>query len=133
MKKIKWKFFLITADLDSAAYLTELLIRRKPVYSSWYGRRQQFVKCSSIYKQMRRADLCKPGIVFLILFTKYLNECHLRNIHLISKNYSLSERYPMSATFYCITSFLAPSIKIIQNTCGYLPDLFRYIWYPTVY
>ena len=46
------------------------VIRREPVYSSWYGRRQQFVICSSIYKQMRRVDLCKPGIVFLILFTK---------------------------------------------------------------
>ena len=34
------------------------VIRQEPVYSSWYGRRQQFVICSSIYKQMRKADLC---------------------------------------------------------------------------
>ena len=66
------------------------VIRREPVYSSWYGRRQQFLKCPSIYKKIRRENLFKLGIVFLVLFTKYMNESHLRNFHPISKNPSLS-------------------------------------------
>ena len=65
------------------------VIRREPVYSSWYGRRQQFVKRWSIYRQMRRADLCKPGIVLLILLTKHINEWHLRNFHPVTKNLKL--------------------------------------------